>query len=76
MGLVGEDARRPTVALEAGVWATERVNHGMDVPLPMAFSLGYHGSALIRFTDEAVYNVHIMGHLPTESVPSANTYIQ
>lgn len=42
----------------------------------MAFCLGYHGSALIRFTDEAVYNVHIMGHLPTESVPSAYTYIQ
>lgn len=76
MGLVAEDARRPTVAVEAEVWATERGNHGMDVPLPMAFCLGYHGSALIRFTDEAVYNVHIMGHLPTESVPSAYTYIQ
>lgn len=76
MGLVAEDARRPTVAVEAEVWATERGNHGMDVPLPMPFSPGYHGSALIRFTDEAVYNVHIMGHLPTESVPSAYTYIQ
>ena len=76
MGLVGEDARRPTVAMEAELWATERGNHGMDVPLLVAFSLGYLGSALIRFADEAVYNVHIMGHLPTESVPSAYTYIQ
>lgn len=76
MGLVGEDARRPTVAMEAEVWATERGNHGMDVPLPMEFSLGYHGSVPIRFIDEAVYNVHMMGHLPTESVPSAYTYIQ
>lgn len=76
MGLVGEDARRPTVAMEAEVWATERGSHGTDVPLAVAFSLGYHGSALIRFTDEAVYNVHIMGHLPRESVPSAYTSIQ
>lgn len=76
MGLVGEDAIRPTVAMEAEVWATERGNHGMEVPLPMAFSLGYHGSDVTRLSDEVVYNVHIMGHLPTESVPSAYTYIQ
>ena len=67
MGLVGEDFRRPTIAMEAELWATERGNHGMEVPLPMAFSLGYHDSALIRFIDEVVYNVHVMGHLPTES---------
>lgn len=76
MGLVGEDARRPTVDMKAEVWATERGNRGMELPFLMAFSLGYHGSALIRFTDEVVYNVHMMGHLPTESVPSAYTYIQ
>ena len=48
----------------------------MEVPLLMVFSLGYHDSALIRSIDETVCNVHMKGHLPTESVPSAYTYIQ
>ena len=54
MGLVGEDARIPTVDMEAEVWASERSNHGMEVPLPMEFILRYHDSALIRFIDEVV----------------------
>lgn len=32
----------------------------MEMLIPMVFSLGYYGSALIRFIDEAMCNVHVI----------------
>lgn len=44
----------------------------MEVLLPMMSSLGIM-AVLLRFTDENVHKVHMMCHIPTESVPSPYT---
>ena len=45
MGLDRADARRPTAAMKAEIGLIKGGNYGIGILLPMAFSLGYHGSA-------------------------------
>ena len=71
MGLDRADARRPTAVMKAEIGLMKGGNYGTEILLPMVFSLSFHGSASLRFTDDAVHDVHMMYHILTECAPSA-----
>lgn len=51
----------------------------MAVPFPMTVRLGEHNldsNFLIRFIDEAVQNLHMMCHIPTEPIPLEHTVLR